>query len=92
MLDTKLKEALELLGGRGVIQDQDQYYVILTLKEFKRIRQENVMGLTKQELVDKINNDIASWKFSQEERELADIELEALGEIKENEVHYENVL
>lgn len=92
MLDKNLKEALDLLGGRGVIQDQDRCYVVLTLKEFKRIRQENVTGLTKQELVDKINNDIASWRFSQEERELADIELEALGEMKESEVRYESVV
>lgn len=92
MLDKKLKEALELLGGRAVVKDQDQCYVVLTLKEFKKIKQEGVMGLTKQELVDKINNDIASWKFSQEEDKTAEIELEALGEIKNDEMHYENVI
>ena len=92
MLDKNLKEALELLGGRAVVQDQDQCYVILTLKEFRRIKQESVTGLTKQELVDKINNDIASWKYSQQERELADVELETLGELKESEVRYESVV
>ncbi len=91
MLDKKLKEALELLGGRAVIKDQDEYYILLTLREFRKIKQEGVSGLTKQELVDKINNDIASWKFSQEEDKLADIELETLGEIKDDEVHYESV-
>ncbi len=92
MLDKKLKEALELLGGRAVVKDQDQYYIVLTLKEFRRIKQEGVMGLTKQELIDKINNDIASWKFSQEEEDkTAEIDLETLGEIKNDEVHYENI-
>ena len=92
MLDKKLKEALELLGGRAVIKDQDEHYILLTLREFRKIRQEGVSGLTKQELVDKINNDIASWKFSQEEDQLAEIELETLGEIKNDEVHYESVI
>jgi hypothetical protein len=92
MLDKKLKEALELLGGRAVIKDQDEHYILLTLREFRKIKQEGVLGLTKQELVDKINNDIASWKFSQEEDHLAEIELETLGEIKNDEVHYESVI
>jgi len=92
MLDKKLKEALELLGGRAVVKDQDEHYILLTLREFRKIRQEGVLGLTKQELVDKINNDIASWKFSQEEDQLAEIELETLGEIKNDEVRYESVV
>lgn len=91
MLDKKLKEALELLGGRAVVKDQDEHYILLTLREFRKIRQEGVLGLTKQELVDKINNDIASWKFSQEEDKLSEIELETLGEIKNDEVRYESV-
>lgn len=92
MLDKKLKEALELLGGRAVVKDQDEHYIVLTLREFRKIKQEGVLGLTKQELVDKINNDIASWKFSQEEDQLAEIELETIGEIKNDEVRYESIL
>jgi hypothetical protein len=89
MLDKKLKEALELLGGKAVIKDQDQYYVVLSLSEFKRIKKEGIEGLTKQELVDKINNDIASWKVMQEERKIEDIDLAELGEEKSEEIHYE---
>lgn len=89
MLDKKLKEAIELLGGRAIVKDQDQYYVILSLKEFKKIRQEGVGGLTKQELVDKINNDIASWKFAQEREKMNELELEEITEIKEEEIVYE---
>ncbi|KKP79779.1 MAG: hypothetical protein A2271_02250 [Candidatus Moranbacteria bacterium RIFOXYA12_FULL_35_19] len=44
MLDKKLKEALELLGGRAVIKDQEQYYVVLSLAEFKKIKKEGIEG------------------------------------------------
>ena len=89
MLDKKLKEALELLGGRAVIKDQDQYYVVLSLTEFKKIKKEGIEGLTKQELVDKINNDIASWKVMQEEKKNEEIDLEEIGEMKSEEIRYE---
>jgi hypothetical protein len=46
MLDKKLKEALDLLGGKAILKDQEQYYVLLSLKEFKKLRQEGVYGLT----------------------------------------------
>jgi hypothetical protein len=89
MFDRKLKEAMELLGGRAVVKDSDQYYVLLTLKEFKKIRQEGLEGLTKQELVDRINNDIAIWKIAQEEKE-AQINLDELETSESEAVHYEN--
>jgi hypothetical protein len=90
MIDKKLKEILDLVGGKAVFQDQDQYYILMTLKEFRKMRQEGVLGLTKQELVDKINNDIASWKFSQEEKKNDEIELSQVADIEEDdEVHYE---
>jgi len=47
MLDKKLKEAMELLGGRAIIKDNDQYYVLLSLREFKKIRQEGLEGCTR---------------------------------------------
>ncbi len=89
MFDKKLKEALELLGGRAVIKDQEQYYVILSLTEFKKIKKEGVEGLTKQELVDKINNDIASWKVMQEEEKIEDMDLSEISETKSEEIRYE---
>lgn len=89
MIDKKLKEAMELLGGRAVIKDQDQYYVLLSLKEFKKIKKEGVEGLTKQELVDKINNDIASWRVSQEEEKLEDVVFPEAEEEKSEEIRYE---
>ena len=89
MLDKKLKEALELLGGRAIIKDQDQCYILLSFNEFKKIKKEGVEGLTKQELIDKINNDIASWKVTQEEQKLEDIDLAEVGEEKAEEIRYE---
>lgn len=89
MLDKKLKEALELLGGKAILKDENQYFVLLSLKEFKKIRQEGLSGLTKQELVDKINNDITSWKFAQEEEKMNEIALEEMAGIKEEEIVYE---
>ncbi|MDO9231484.1 MAG: hypothetical protein Q7U36_03360 [bacterium] len=89
MLDKKLKEALDLLGGKAVIKDQEQYYVILSLLEFKKIKKEGIEGLTKQELVDKINNDIASWKVIQEEEKIEDMDLSEMSEAKSEEIRYE---
>lgn len=83
MIDKKLKEALDLIGGKAVIKDENQYYILMTLKEFKKIRQEGISGLTKQELVDRINNDITTWKFSQEEEQINKLPLE---EIVKNEI------
>jgi hypothetical protein len=85
MLDKKLKEALELIGGKAILKDQDQYYVLLTLKEFKKLQKNGIEGLTKQELIDKINTDIASWKFVQEEQKIEEIGLEEIADIKQNE-------
>lgn len=90
MLDKKLKEALDLIGGKAILKDQDQYYVLLTLREFRKLQKTSVEGLTKQELIDKINNDIASWKFVQEEKKMEDIGLEEIADIKETEeIRYE---
>jgi hypothetical protein len=69
MIEKKLKEALELLGGKAILKDQEDYYILLTLKEFHKMKKESVEGLTKQELVDKINTDIAMWKMKKEREE-----------------------
>lgn len=88
MFDKKLKEAMELLGGRAILKEGEQYFVLMSLKEFRKIKQEGIGGLTKQELVDKINNDIAAWKVSQEQEEAA-INMDELEE-KQEAITYEN--
>ena len=86
-----MQEALNLLGGRAVIKEDDDYYILLTLNEFKKIRQEGTQGLTKQELVDRINSDIASWKFSQEDDKIDSINLDEIEKEagQNDEVRYE---
>ena len=91
MLDKKLKEALELLGGKAILNDENQYYILMTMREFKKLKQDGIEGLTKQELVDKINNDIAIWKVAQEAEEMA-INLEELEAEKPEEITYEKPL
>ena len=90
MLDKKMQEALQLLGGRAVVKDGESYYILLTLNEFKKIRQEGTQGLTKQELVDRINSDIVSWKASQEEDKIDSINLDEIEKTEgADEVRYE---
>ena len=89
MLDKKLKEALELLGGKAVVKDGESYYIVLTLSEFKKIRLGEIGNLTKQELVDKINNDIAIWKSAQEEEKVNSIILDEIEKNNPEEVIYE---
>ena len=72
-----------------MLKDGNQYFVLLSLKEFRKIKKEGVEGLTKQELIDKINNDIASWKVLQEEEKVADMDLTELGQEKTEEIRYE---
>jgi len=91
MIDKKLKEALELIGGRAILKEENQYYILLTLREFKKMRQEATSGLTKQELVDRINSDINAWKVSQEEEKITEMDLGEMArqEIESDEVRYE---
>lgn len=89
MLDKKLKEALDLLGGKAIVNDENQYYILMTLKEFRKVKQEGIEGLTKQELVDKINNDIAVWKVSQDDEDMA-IKMDELNENEPEAIHYES--
>ncbi|MCX6763828.1 MAG: hypothetical protein NTZ97_03815 [Candidatus Moranbacteria bacterium] len=91
MIDKKLKEALELIGGRAILKEENQYYILMTLREFKKLRQEAIGGLTKQELVDRINNDIAAWKVVQEEEKISEMDLGEMAkqEIESDEVRYE---
>jgi hypothetical protein len=88
MISKKLKEALKLMGGKAILQDEEECYVLMTLTEFKKNKMEGVEGLTKAELVDKINNDIAAWKVSQEEDNLENINVKELGEVKDDEIEY----
>ncbi|MFH0950915.1 MAG: hypothetical protein V1765_00365 [bacterium] len=67
----KLINFVKKTGEKVVLSDPssfDDFYVILALKDYEKLMGEpaNIKGLTGEELVDKINRDIALWK-SQEE-------------------------
>lgn len=81
-----------MLGGKAIVCEGDQYFVLMTLDEFGKIKQQPVSGLTKQELVDKINDEINLWKQVQEEKQMAEVDLSEVGEARlmDDEIHYEN--
>ena len=67
----KLINFIKKTGEKVIFSDSssfDDFYVILALKDYEKLLGEpaNIKGLTGEELVDKINRDIALWK-SQEE-------------------------
>ena len=45
MLDKKLKEAMDLLGGKALIKDGEQFFVVMSMREFKKVKQESLEGL-----------------------------------------------
>ena len=54
-----------------LLPEQDQAYAILSLAEYERLilARSQVEDLTEQELLDKINRDIAIWKTQQEDKD-----------------------
>lgn len=69
-----LKRVFDLInktGDRCIIlsPDSDEAYAVMSLAEYERLAlgRSQVSGLTEDELLDKINRDIAIWKSQQEE-------------------------
>lgn len=68
-----LEKVLELTAKTGdkviVISETHEPFVILALKEYQALmtHNTNLQELTEQELLEKINRDIAVWKASQED-------------------------
>jgi len=71
----KIIDLIKKTGDKCVVLDsQGNSYVIMSLKNYERlaIGRSEVRDLTEDELLDKINRDIALWKASQEEKKLDD--------------------
>jgi len=69
MFSQELKDLIKDVGGKFVIsEDGKARYIAMSLKEFQKstANKNSVQALTEDELVDKINNDIAMWRESQE--------------------------
>ncbi|MBU1203353.1 type II toxin-antitoxin system Phd/YefM family antitoxin [Patescibacteria group bacterium] len=68
----QIDKVLELAAKTGdkviVLSDNHEPYVIMTVKEYEALLAgpSSVKGLSEDELLDKINRDIAVWKASQE--------------------------
>ena len=69
----KVLDIINKTGDRCIIvsETSDEAYAIMSLKEYERIMlgKAQVTELTEDELLDKINRDIAVWKSQQEEEE-----------------------
>ncbi len=97
MLSKKLKEVLGILGGQAILAEDNQLYILTTIEKFKKNNHQRIESLTKQELIDKINNDIASWKAKQKEKEIKEIDLsnfekeENLNQDIRQEIRYEQL-
>lgn len=90
----KVKQLVKTVGGRCLIIDGDDVFVIMGIDEYKKLnllksyRGERITDLTEGELLDKINQDIAIWQESQSDNKVDDIE----PQLPEEEVKIEKVL
>lgn len=82
----QLKKALEVAkrtGDRVIIVDssdpQNKASVIMNIDEYEKMLsykenyREDIKGLTEEQLIDKINSDIALWKEEEQEEEMEDL-------------------
>jgi len=86
-----IKKVLEIINKTGdrciiVSENSDEAYAIMSLVEYERIMigKSEISKLTEDELLDKINRDIAVWKSQQKEvEENRDWEQESQDQIPE---------
>jgi hypothetical protein len=79
-MQDQLQKAIKLAkktGDRLIVFDPnhtDLTYVVMTIDDYERMveKRSEVKGLTEQELIDKINRDIAIWKSDQDYNENID--------------------
>jgi hypothetical protein len=75
-----LKKILELIkktGDRFIFEDEENnLYIVLGLADYENLiwKHSDVRELTEEELLNKINKDIALWKASQEEKNIINFE------------------
>jgi len=76
MQQSSLEKAIELInktGDRLVVADKNSssIFVVMSLRDYERLvlNHDKISDLTEDELLNKINRDIAIWKTYQEEKE-----------------------
>ncbi len=71
---SKIIELIKQTGDNCIVLDHEgnPAYVLLTLSTYQKmvLGRAEVAGLSQEELIDKINRDIASWKASTQQSEL----------------------
>ena len=87
MLSPEFKEALKLMDGKAILFNNDEYYVVMTMEEFKKIKKDEAKNLTKKEPLDKINSDVNLWKNSEEVKNEKGLNFQEL-EKKEEKIKY----
>jgi len=78
MISQELKDLIKKTGGKYIVVENGKpQYVLMSWKEYKEATDRNlsIKSLTEEELVDKINDDIALWRENQDEKEKAEKEM-----------------
>jgi hypothetical protein len=88
MFTKDFQDILDLAGGRYIIVENGQpKYIVMNFDEYRSAildRKSSVQLLTEEELIEKINSDIALWREKQtmEDDEIALDEIEELEDIE----------
>lgn len=86
MISNELKDILNLAGGRYIVVENGKpAYIVMDFNEYRNaiLDRKSIQALTEEELVDKINTDIALWREGQNEQENQTIgEIEDLDEVE----------
>ncbi len=63
----RIFQLLSRVGGKMFVEKDNQTYVVMPVEDFEALidTQQKVEELTEEELIDKINADIAEWRMSQ---------------------------
>jgi hypothetical protein len=92
MDENDFQEILKLckeIGGRYIfVEDGKPSFVLMNIEEFKKIFGRKIENLSKEELLEKINKEIAAWREAQKEREIENILDEEKNE-KKDETRYD---
>ncbi|MDD5341607.1 MAG: hypothetical protein PHC97_04210 [Patescibacteria group bacterium] len=80
----KILELISKTGDRFIFEDEDRAFVVISAQEYENlvIKNSEIKDLSEQELLNKINKDIAVWRDLQKMQEAED-NLPNLAEDKE---------
>lgn len=86
MISNELKEIIDLSGGRYIIVENGRpKYIVMNFDEYKSavLDKKSVANLSEEELIEKINSDIALWREKQTAED--DIALDEIEELEDIE-------